>query len=501
MTRVAKVFHLFGERSGCRTDDPNGLERGLYHGGPLPESALRPISRGAGPHPVGEPSLGLERCWGDTCFVDRCNVVGYCSLLESLLFSRPQGEWSSPIEATMTDLKKERRGFHRSQPKPGGNVGERGEESRPQGRPARRPAPVGRESTRSLPPPGAGMIVRKRVLVIEDDPHDRELVEAFLGPAHYEVQTAEGGGLGLSAATAHPPDIILLDIRLPDLDGYEVCRQLRKAPETQRIPIVIITASEDLALNRDAYAAGAQACLPKPFRKEALITVIEAVLAGSRRRTSASRRGEDASPSREPKEHAMMWETLEPYRDFLISVKQLGPTGWAAAVTPLPQPAEGRAPAAAPSNELIFPEGFDSQTAAEAAAKRYVDREHDRQPQREAPEGGEGVGGPGKHPGQRRFLRFPVYLPVIGFAPQLELGEIIGVVRTVSAGGLMVELPVELAPGSAVDLALLTQRGPLEVEAQSVWTAASGGTVRHGLAFPQPKAFDFAIGLSVEGSG
>jgi CheY-like chemotaxis protein len=345
------------------------------------------------------------------------------------------------------------------------------------------------------------MSVRERVLVIEDNPQDRELVEAFLDPTRYEVQTAEGGGLGLSAASAHPPDIILLDLRLPDLDGYEVCRQLRKWPETQRIPIVIITASDDLTLNRHAYAAGAQACLPKPFRKEALVAVMEAVLAGSGGRRSRSRRGKDASPSGEPKEHAMMWETLGPYRDFLISVKQLGPTGWAAAVTPLPQPAEGRASATASPNELVFPEGFDSQAAAEAAAKRYVDREHDRQVQREAPEGGEGLAVPGKHLRQRRFLRFPVYLPVIGFAPQVEQGEILGVVRTASAGGLMVEFPVELAPGSAVDLAILTQRGPLEVEAQTVWTAASEDTVRHGLAFAQPKDLDFAVGLSVVGTG
>jgi hypothetical protein len=65
----------------------------------------------------------------------------------------------------------------------------------------------------------------------------------------------------------------------------------------------------------------------------------------------------------------------------------------------------------------------------------------------------------------------------------------------------MVEFPVELAPGSAVDLAILTQRGPLEVEAQTVWTAASGDTVRHGLAFAQPKDLHFAVGLSVVGTG
>jgi hypothetical protein len=64
----------------------------------------------------------------------------------------------------------------------------------------------------------------------------------------------------------------------------------------------------------------------------------------------------------------------------------------------------------------------------------------------------------------------------------------------------MVEFPVELAPGSVVDLVLQTRRGLLEVRAHIVWTAASGGTARHGLAFPHPKDPDFAVGLSREGS-
>jgi CheY-like chemotaxis protein len=214
------------------------------------------------------------------------------------------------------------------------------------------------------------------VLVIEDNPNDRALVGAFLDPARYEVLTADGGGLGLSTAIAHMPDVILLDLRLPDLDGYAVCRLLRQKPQTQRIPVVIITASDDPALNRHAYAAGAQACLPKPFRKEALVTAIEAVLAGRGRSTSPSGRGKGRSPSGEPKGRAMAWETRGPYRGFLIWVKQLDATRWAAAVTPLPRPSEGRAPVTAPPDEMVFPEAFDSQAAAEAAAKRYIDRGH-----------------------------------------------------------------------------------------------------------------------------
>ena len=130
-------------------------------------------------------------------------------------------------------------------------------------------------------------IVRRRVLVIEDNARDRELVMDLLEEAECEIQVAEGGGLGLSLATADPPDIILLDLHLPDMDGYEVCRLLRQDPRMQDVPIVIITASDDPALNRHAYEAGAQACVLKPLRRKALLITLEAAMAGMRRGKSS----------------------------------------------------------------------------------------------------------------------------------------------------------------------------------------------------------------------
>jgi len=130
-------------------------------------------------------------------------------------------------------------------------------------------------------------IVRRRVLVIEDNARDRELVKDLLEEAQCEVQVAEGGGLGLSLATTEPPDIILLDLHLPDMDGYEVCRLLRQDSRLQDVPIVIITASDDPALNRLAYEAGAQACVLKPVRPKALLITLEAAMAGMRRGKSS----------------------------------------------------------------------------------------------------------------------------------------------------------------------------------------------------------------------
>jgi len=130
--------------------------------------------------------------------------------------------------------------------------------------------------------------MRKRVLVIDDDTQDRALVAAVLGTAGYEVRSAPGGGEGLKLANAEPPDVVVLDVQMPDMDGFEVCRLLGQGPKTRMIPIVMLTASDDPALNRKAYAAGALACVPKPFRKDGLIATIEAVLTGISRETLGS---------------------------------------------------------------------------------------------------------------------------------------------------------------------------------------------------------------------
>ncbi len=126
--------------------------------------------------------------------------------------------------------------------------------------------------------------VRTRVLVIDDEVAVREGIAVLLALEGYEVLGAEGGERGLQLANAERPHAILLDVGLPDLDGYEVCRRLHQNPATRGIPVVMVTGSGDLALNRRAYAAGAKACVPKPFRSEALIATLEAALAGRRRR-------------------------------------------------------------------------------------------------------------------------------------------------------------------------------------------------------------------------
>jgi hypothetical protein len=98
----------------------------------------------------------------------------------------------------------------------------------------------------------------------------------------------------------------------------------------------------------------------------------------------------------------------------------------------------------------------------------------------------------------RRFTRFPVSLPVTGRVVELSEGDIEGMARNVGAGGLMAELPVSLPPGSAVGLVLQRRHGPLLVEARVIWTMASGGMIRHGFAFLEPKWPGFAMDLFLD---
>jgi CheY-like chemotaxis protein len=126
-------------------------------------------------------------------------------------------------------------------------------------------------------------VAGKRVLIVDDDPMVRRLVRDYLEIAEYGVSEAVDGSDGVIKAEAQHPDIILLDLMMPGMDGYEVCRALKSNPGTREIPVIIATASGDVKLNHLAYAAGAHACITKPFRREALEAVIGLTLAQAER--------------------------------------------------------------------------------------------------------------------------------------------------------------------------------------------------------------------------
>jgi hypothetical protein len=101
-------------------------------------------------------------------------------------------------------------------------------------------------------------------------------------------------------------------------------------------------------------------------------------------------------------------------------------------------------------------------------------------------------------PGSRQYGRLPVALRAVGHTPQVGGGPLRGTVRTIGVGGLTVEFPVEVPPGSLLRVIIERQRGPLEVEGRVVWAAAVIDVVLHGLAFLTPKDPEFAVDLFME---
>ncbi|MBU1124441.1 MAG: response regulator [Candidatus Omnitrophica bacterium] len=118
----------------------------------------------------------------------------------------------------------------------------------------------------------------KKILYVEDEPNQIMLVQARLEQNGYQCIAAEDGEIGLKKAIEEKPDLVLLDIFLPKMSGFEVCRLLKQNPETKDIPVMILTASGVEYVDEQAKTAGANACLMKPYEGAVLIAQIKVLL-------------------------------------------------------------------------------------------------------------------------------------------------------------------------------------------------------------------------------
>ena len=116
------------------------------------------------------------------------------------------------------------------------------------------------------------------VLVVDDIEQNVILLEAYLKLQNYRVAKAFNGTEALKIVEQEPPDIILLDIMMPGIDGYEVCKRLKNDPKTQFIPIVMVTALQDIEDKIKGIEAGADDFISKPFNKEELFTRVKSLL-------------------------------------------------------------------------------------------------------------------------------------------------------------------------------------------------------------------------------
>ena len=122
-------------------------------------------------------------------------------------------------------------------------------------------------------------MTQKVILVVDDEPHIVEMMTTFLTIKGYDVRGAYTGEGGMALINAERPDAVLLDLMLPDIEGFEVCQRLRAADETAELPVLSISARTDSASRVRAQNAGANAYFTKPVAMPLLINKLEEVLA------------------------------------------------------------------------------------------------------------------------------------------------------------------------------------------------------------------------------
>jgi two-component system response regulator VicR len=124
-------------------------------------------------------------------------------------------------------------------------------------------------------------VTKKRVLCIEDHDEMIELIRLILGRRGFEVEGAIGGQAGLRAIREHPPDLVLLDLMMPDMDGWQVYRQIRASDEFKAIPVIAVTAkAQKIDRVLGVHIAGMDDFITKPFGAKELIASVERVLNG-----------------------------------------------------------------------------------------------------------------------------------------------------------------------------------------------------------------------------
>ena len=118
----------------------------------------------------------------------------------------------------------------------------------------------------------------KRILIVDDEPELVKAIEIRLKQAGYEALVAYNGQEGLEQAQKEKPDLILLDLMLPKMDGYKVCAMLKHDGRYMKIPIIMLTARAQETDEKLGYECGADAFIIKPFQHEAVLAKIKELL-------------------------------------------------------------------------------------------------------------------------------------------------------------------------------------------------------------------------------
>jgi DNA-binding response OmpR family regulator len=117
-----------------------------------------------------------------------------------------------------------------------------------------------------------------KILVIDDESEITQIIEAFLENAGHQVKTENSSVMGIERAKELKPDLILLDIMMPNMDGYEICDELKKLDETSDIPVIFLTGKDSRDDKGRSFQVGGDMFVKKPFSCERLLEIVNIVL-------------------------------------------------------------------------------------------------------------------------------------------------------------------------------------------------------------------------------
>jgi DNA-binding response OmpR family regulator len=125
-----------------------------------------------------------------------------------------------------------------------------------------------------------GELMTKTILIVEDSPMELKQMEALLSGTGYALMSVTDGDAAVAAAREHHPDLILLDVVLPKKNGYQVCRQLKAAPETADMKIVMVSSKSQEMDKYWGMKQGADGYLTKPIDRAAVLAAVESAMQG-----------------------------------------------------------------------------------------------------------------------------------------------------------------------------------------------------------------------------
>ncbi len=127
---------------------------------------------------------------------------------------------------------------------------------------------------------GENSAVDATILIVDDSPTETHILKGIVESGGYKVITAADGESGVAAAKASKPDLVLMDVVMPGLNGFQATRQLSKAPETQDIPVIVVTTKDQETDRAWGLRQGAREYVVKPVAAEELLGKIRNILAG-----------------------------------------------------------------------------------------------------------------------------------------------------------------------------------------------------------------------------